>query len=247
VVAAGSLLPSFCCKTGELLTGHSGEGEQSPSAARFLLSSSLADRGGEELLEKSGPILDLGVEASLSCCCCSISCSPLTPFVLLCHGGGEDSDGSAVAQMDLLQPLPAGCYGSLILRAEHIASRIGAVIFGRYGGPNLTSIVEASLSSAAEARRRLATKWFRPRWLDDGRWQEICAGREPSSFLLSFLGGDAWRTPVVGGGGTLVSDCFLVHLCRVFFVKCEPLFLNYRFFVRVMYKALSVKSCTCHV
>jgi hypothetical protein len=153
-----------------------------------------------------------------------LSCSPLMPYVLLFHGGGEDSDGSAVAQMDLPQPLPAGCYGSLILRAEHIASMIGDVISGRYGGPNSTSFVEASLSSAAEARRRLATKWFRPRWLDDGRLQEFCAGREPSSFLLSFLGGDAWRTPADGGGGTLVSDFFLDHLCRVFFVKCEPFF-----------------------
>jgi hypothetical protein len=97
VVAAGSLLPSFCCKTGELLASHGGEGERSPFAARFLLSSSLAGRGGEEVLEESGPILDLGVEASLSCCCCSISCSHLMSYVMLCHGGGEDSDGTLIS------------------------------------------------------------------------------------------------------------------------------------------------------
>jgi hypothetical protein len=247
VVAAGSFFPRSRCKIGKLLAGHGGGGERSQSAARFLFSSPLAGRGGEEVPEEKEPILDLGVEASLSCCCCSNSNGPCLPSVSSCHGGGEDVDGSAVAQLDLPQLLPTGCYGSWIPRAEHIASRFDAVIFGRCGGPISTSIMEASLSSAAEARRSLATKWFRPRWLDDGRWQKICAGREPSSFLLQFLGGDARRTPAVGGGETLGLDCFLVHLCRVFFVKCEPLFSNSRFFGRVMYKGLSVKSCTYHI
>ncbi|KAK1643786.1 hypothetical protein QYE76_061591 [Lolium multiflorum] len=107
-VAAGSLLLSCCCKIGELLAGHGGEGERNPSAARFLLSSPLAGRGGEEALEERGPFLDLGEEARLSGCCCSSSSGPLMSSVLHCHGGGEDFDDSTVAHMDLLQLLPAG-------------------------------------------------------------------------------------------------------------------------------------------
>jgi hypothetical protein len=38
-VAAGSFLSGFFCKIGELLADHGGEGEWSPSAARFPLSS----------------------------------------------------------------------------------------------------------------------------------------------------------------------------------------------------------------
>jgi hypothetical protein len=98
-----------------------------------------------------------------------------------------------------------------------------SAIYCRYGGDIATSIKEAFFSSAAEARRRLATKWSRPRLLGDGRWQEMYAGRERTSYSLSFLGGDTWRTPAFRGGGTQVLDCFSPIRCRVFFVKCKPL------------------------
>jgi hypothetical protein len=117
----------------------------------------------------------------------------------------------------------------------------------QHGGNTVTSDVEASFSSAAESRRRLATKWSRPRWLDDGRWQKTHAGREPTSCLLLFLGGDAWRTPAFGGRDTQVLDCFVQIRCRVFFVKCKPLSSNTRFLERVLYKGLFVKLCTCHI
>jgi hypothetical protein len=61
----------------------------------------------------------------------------------------------------------------------------------RHGGKVSTSDEEAISHSAAEARRHLATKWSRPRWLGDGRWQKDHAGREPTSCSLSILGGDA--------------------------------------------------------
>jgi hypothetical protein len=70
------------------------------------------------------------------------------------------------------------------------------------------------------------TKWSRPRWLGDGRWQKIHAGREPTSCLLMFLGGDAWRTSASGGRDTEVLDCFAQIRCRVFFLKCKILSLN---------------------
>jgi hypothetical protein len=124
---------------------------------------------------------------------------------------------------------------------------LASAISCRHGGNTETSDEEASFSSAVEARRHLATKWSRPRWLDDGRWQKIYAGREPTSYLLLFLGGDAWRTPPSGGRDTQVLDCFVQIRCRVFFVKCKPLSSNTRFLERVLYKGLSVKFYACHI
>jgi hypothetical protein len=114
------------------------------------------------------------------------------------------------------------------------------------GGITATSVEEAFFSSAAEARRRFATKWSCPRWLNAGRWQNISAGREPTSYLLLFLGGNAWRTPASRGRDTQALHCFDRLFCRVFFVKCKPLPSNIRFLVRVLYKGLSAKLCTCH-
>jgi hypothetical protein len=114
LVAAGSLLPGYCCKTDELLAGHGGEGEWSLSG--------------------------------LSCCRCSCLSTLLKPSIMSCHGGGEDFADSGVAQEGLPQLLPTGCYGSMILCAEHIASVFDAMILGRYGDPSSTSNVEASLS-----------------------------------------------------------------------------------------------------
>jgi hypothetical protein len=152
-VAAGSSLRVFCCKADELLTGHCGEGERSLPLAKLSLSSPLAGRDGEEVLKKGGPILDPGVGSGLSCCSCSCSSNQLKQSFLSCHGGEEDFDDFVAAQEDLPQHLPTGCYGSIIFCAEHMASMFDVVILGRYGGQSSTSIVEASPSSAAEARR----------------------------------------------------------------------------------------------
>jgi hypothetical protein len=65
---------------------------------------------------------------------------------LSCHGGEDDFDDFVVALEDLPQHLPIGCYGSLILCAEHMVSLIDAMILGQKGGPSSTSIVEASTS-----------------------------------------------------------------------------------------------------
>jgi hypothetical protein len=107
--------------------------------------------------------------------------------------------------------------------------------------------VEAPFSFAAVARQRLATKWSCPRWLDDGRWQGILAGRESTSCSLLFLGGDTWRTPATAGRDTQVLDCFNLVFYKVFSVKCKPLSSNTRFLERVLYKEFFANLCTYHV
>jgi hypothetical protein len=76
---------------------------------------------------------------------------------------------------------------------------LASAILCRQDGGIATSDKEAIFESAVEARHCLATKWSRPWWLGDVQPQRIIAGREPMSYLLSFLGGDAWRTPASCG------------------------------------------------
>jgi hypothetical protein len=125
-----SSLLGFGCKMDELSTGHGGEGERISPSARFLSSSPMAGRGGEDMVRKGGPILDPGVGSCLSYRCCSCLRSHLMLSSLSYHGGDEGSADCVVAPEDL----PGGCYGSpLILCVEHVASLIDAVIFGRKG------------------------------------------------------------------------------------------------------------------
>jgi hypothetical protein len=56
--------------------------------------------------------------------------------------------------------------------------------------------------SIAGARCLFATKVVPPRCLGSGQQLWFFAGRGLSSNLLSFLGGDAWRTPLIFGGDT---------------------------------------------
>jgi hypothetical protein len=124
--------------------------------------------------------------------------------------------------------------------------RCASAISCRHGGNSATSTLEAPCSFATEARRRLATKWSRPWWLDDSRWQKILAGRECTSCLLLFLGGNAWRTSTSGGRDTQILDCFDLLFSRVFSVKCKLLSSNSGFLERVLYKGFSAKLCTYH-
>jgi hypothetical protein len=116
-----------------------------------------------------------------------------------------------------------------------MASMLDDMIFGRKGGPISTSM-------AALQRPQVV----RPRWCggDQRCWHFVGAGH--TSKLPSDLGGDAWRSPAIGGGDTRVLDCFFIFLGRVFFVRLEALSSNIRFFVRVMHKGFYV-NCTRHV
>jgi hypothetical protein len=113
------------------------------------------------------------------------------------------------------------------VRLELIHDRgiLASTIWCRQGGAYSTSIAEAlrfCCGSSTSQRHQV----IRSRWLGDGRRQRIHAGREPSSCLLSILGGDAWRTPASSGGDTCGLDCFDSVSCKVFFVNCNPLSSN---------------------
>jgi hypothetical protein len=60
------------------------------------------------------------------------------------------------------------------------------------------------------------------------------AGRVSPRSRLSFLGGDAWRTPTTCGRDTSVLDYFVLACYRVFYVKCELLSSNTWFLERVL-------------
>jgi hypothetical protein len=56
---------------------------------------------------------------------------------------------------------------------------------------------------------------------------------------------DAWRSPVFGGGGTHVLDCFLFFSARVFFVIEKALSSNSCSLGECCKGLLA--NCTCHV
>jgi hypothetical protein len=101
-----------------------------------------------------------------------------------------------------------------------MASMLDDMIFGRKGGPISTSM-------AALQRPQVV----RPRWCggDQRCWHFVGAG--PTSKLPSDLGGDAWRSPAIGGGDAMSLIAFFIFLGRVFLVKLEALISNFRSFV----------------
>jgi hypothetical protein len=59
--------------------------------------------------------------------------------------------------------------------------------------------------------------------------------------LAPDLGGDAWRSPVIGGGGIQALDCMVILFAVVFFANREALTSNFRFLrgsdvMRLFYK-----------
>jgi hypothetical protein len=82
------------------------------------------------------------------------------------------------------------------------------VILGRSCGPSATSRKEA-FSSFCRCSTPPGYQVVRPRDPGCGRWTGLVAGAEPSSELLSDLGGDAWRSPAMCGGEALGLNFFL--------------------------------------
>jgi hypothetical protein len=70
-----------------------------------------------------------------------------------------------------------------------------------------------------------------PRWFHGVQRRRSFAGFGCSSICAQFLGGDALRMPVTGGGGggTRGPDCFSSICSRVFFAILEGLSSNSRF------------------
>jgi hypothetical protein len=128
--------------------------------------------------------------------------------------------------------------------AQHMAMFV-AVIFGWYGGPSSTSMAVACLIHC-QSSTQLGCQMVRPRCPRGGWWLDLFVGGEPTSNSLSDFGGDAWRSPAFGSGGTHVLDCFLFFTARVFFVIEKALSLNSWFFRASVLKGL-LANCTCHV
>jgi hypothetical protein len=86
--------------------------------------------------------------------------------------------------------------------------------------PPRFSAGKAALNQVLHSRRGGSTaprhQVVHPRWLGDGLRLRNFIGREPLSTLLSFLGGNAWRTPASGGGSTQGLDCLEFLCSRVF-------------------------------
>jgi hypothetical protein len=128
--------------------------------------------------------------------------------------------------------LPLRCYGVLrcmLLRAKHTTAMLAAVIYGRQGGPFSTSSLEALIGFFCWSSTGSFLQVVCPRSQLNGRRQESIAGVGLSSAQLSDLGGDALRSPAVGGGGTRALDCFSSLGARVFFVITRALSSNFWF------------------
>jgi hypothetical protein len=96
------------------------------------------------------------------------------------------------------------------------------------GGMNSTSTVEAFHLRCGCSKLSGHEVICSP-WLESGPQRQINAGRRlPSNWPL-FLGGDAWRTPAMCGGGTEGLDCFISFSSRVLCVKSKVLSSNSRF------------------
>jgi hypothetical protein len=102
-------------------------------------------------------------------------------------------------------------------------------IFCRQGGESSTSTAEAFLDATAGARRLLFIKWCVPGDLKATSGFVSSSDMELSSILLWILGGDALRTPAIGGGGTQGPDCVFYFSPRVFSVNLEGLSSNFWF------------------
>jgi hypothetical protein len=104
-------------------------------------------------------------------------------------------------------------------RAQHMATVVVAVTFGQKGGPSSTSMAEAYSSIHRWSSTLLGCQLVRPRNPGNGQRLGFIVGGEPSSMLLSELGGSAWSSPANGARGALVLYCLFSFLARVFFKK----------------------------
>jgi hypothetical protein len=112
------------------------------------------------------------------------------------------------------------------LELIHDRDNMACAILCRQGGDISTSIEEARHPRCGSSAAPLH-QVVRPRWIGDDLRRRIFAEREPASTLLSFLGGNAWRTPTSNGGDTQGLDCFNFICLRVFFYKDKGLIFKY--------------------
>jgi hypothetical protein len=126
-------------------------------------------------------------------------------------GEGEVEDG-------LVLPLCwcwLGPFFELIIADAFIAS----VILCRQGGISSTSMLEACSRHCRGCSNSLRGEVIRSPHRSEGPWRMSVVGRGLSSSWSLLLGGDASRTPTMGGDGAQGHDCFLSFCSRVVFVK----------------------------
>jgi hypothetical protein len=82
-----------------------------------------------------------------------------------------------------------------------------AVVLGQKGDPSSTSSSEA-LGFIYWSSMPFEGQVVCPRSSSGCQRLDLHVGEEHSSILLSELGRDAWSSPVAGGRGTVVLDCF---------------------------------------
>jgi hypothetical protein len=180
----------------------------------------------------------------LRCCWCVLLLSPHLPD----HGGVEW--GGAMASS---YNYGEGWGDQIKIKLIHDRGFHASTIYYRRGGMNPTSIEEA-LRICCGSSTSHGHHVVRPRWYGGKLRQRTHAGREPPSYLLLFLGGNAWRTPAIIGGVTQGVDC--VHLCnsRVFVESCKALSSNSwllkaidaRALLQKLYLPILMKcNCTC--
>jgi hypothetical protein len=119
--------------------------------------------------------------------------------------------------------LPEGCY---LLELNHTRAIWAPVIFCRQGGEFTTSDEEAMICPRRGCSKPLPCEVIRSPQEGGGPRQRIFVGRGlPSSWPL-LLGGDAWRTPAIGGGGAQGPDRVSSFCLRVLVVISGGPFYN---------------------
>jgi hypothetical protein len=143
------------------------------------------------------------------------------------HRVGGDAEGppDEVVVVQSTEQRP----GAVLPRAQHTVTEFVTAIFGQDGGPSSSSMVEALLINCWSSTL-LEGQVVRPRLLSGNKGFDLVARVEHSSMLRSELGGNALSSPVLGGRGTIVLDCFFYFSFRVLFVKWGASSSNVRFF-----------------
>ncbi|KAK1643349.1 hypothetical protein QYE76_061154 [Lolium multiflorum] len=115
---------------------------------------------------------------------------------------------------------------AVFIHAKHAVTKIVTVILGQQGGPSTTSMEEA-LSVSCWSSTLRGSQVVRPRLSGGSQGLDLVAGNECSSILRSDLGGDAWRSPTVGGSGFPGPDRFFYLLMShpwMYGNRCAPAF-----------------------
>jgi hypothetical protein len=100
----------------------------------------------------------------------------------------------------------------------HAGGNSSVAIFCRHGGTSSTSSGEAIFRSDHGWPSPLLHEVIRSPWRRGGPWLQIVTGRGLPSSWPSLLGGDASRTPMIGGDDAEGPICILSFCSRVLFV-----------------------------